>query len=158
MFAFYLFLLSGIALLVFYGSSGEAVNTLVKLLLGTGFASAERFASAFGTAVSAGLVWLLHWRAYRARLGQVGQSQHSLTLVYLFTLSLVFGLWAVFQGASVVELAMGAVMGLDASSAWELAGQAAKLVLTVALWVEHMRLLSRENERAAANAGAAAQA
>ncbi|MCW5874533.1 MAG: hypothetical protein KIS88_07805 [Anaerolineales bacterium] len=45
MFAFYLFLLSGFALMVFYGSFGEAVNLLVKVQLGTGFASAERFAS-----------------------------------------------------------------------------------------------------------------
>lgn len=149
MFAFYLFLLSGIALMVFYGSSGEAVNMLVKMQLGTGFSSAERFASALGLAGSAGLVWFFHWRAFRSRLQGMGQGLQGLALVYLFVLSFGFALWAMFQAASVIELVTALLMGLEDASAWELAGQAAKLVLTAALWVEHLRLFFSETNREA---------
>ncbi|UYN91536.1 MAG: hypothetical protein KIT70_09260 [Anaerolineales bacterium] len=147
MFAFYLFLLSGLALITFYGSAGEAVNSLVKLQLDTGFANDERFASALGLAASAGLFWLFHWRAYRGRLRRLGAGMQGLTLVYLFATAFGFALWAMFQAASVVELGTGLLMGLESASAWELAGQAAKLALTVALWVEHLRLFFTEANR-----------
>lgn len=155
MFAFYLFLLSGIALMVFYGSSGEAVNMLVKMQPGTGEAGAEGFASALGLAGSAGLVWFFHWRAFRNRLRSMGQGLQGLALVYLFVLSSGFALWAMFQAASVIELATALLMGLEEGSAWELAGQAAKLALTAALWVEHLRLFFNETNREAAQAATA---
>lgn len=156
MVAFYLFLLSGLALVTFYGSAGEAVNSLVKLQLGTGFASGEAFASALGLAVSAGLLWFFHWRAYRSRLRQLGAGMQGLTVVYLFATTCGLVLWAMFQAASVVELGTGLLMGLDGASAWELAGQAAKLALTVALWVEHLRLFFREANRETAHKAAEA--
>lgn len=157
MFAFYLFLLSGLALVTFYGSAGEAVNSLVKLQLGTGFASDEAFASALGLAASAGVVWMFHWRAYRRRLRQLGTGMQGLTLVYLFATTFGFALWAMFQAASVVELVTGLLLELDGATAWELAGQAAKLALTVALWVEHLRLFMSESHKEAATAAVGAQ-
>lgn len=154
MFAFYLFLVSAIALAVFYGSAGETINLLVKLQQGAGGAVADHFASALGFAASAGLVWLLHWRGYRTRLAQVGEGQRGLTQVYLFSLSLGFALWAMFQAASLIELVTALLMGQGAVTVWGLAGQAVKLVLTSLLWVEHLRLLFSQTNGAAKTAAA----
>ncbi|QYK50057.1 MAG: hypothetical protein KF701_06580 [Anaerolineales bacterium] len=157
MFAFYLFLLTGIALMVFFGSYGEAVNTLVKMEQGLG--GAGRFTSALGLAVSAGVVWFFHWRAYRSRLRTAGDGMHGLSMVYLFLLSFGFGLWAMLQAATLVELVTEQLMGLVSGSGWLLTGQAAKLAVTVGLWVEHLRLLFAEAAFAAAkSASEAAQA
>ncbi|MCW5874534.1 MAG: hypothetical protein KIS88_07810 [Anaerolineales bacterium] len=98
----------------------------------------------------------MHWRAYRTRLDLVGESQRGLTLVYLFFTAFAFALWAMFQASSVVELATGLLMGLETGSGWQLAGQAAKLALTVALWAEHLRLLFRETAHKVADATAQA--
>lgn len=152
MFAFYLFSVSAVGLLVFYVSASGALSHLVQLQLGTGLRTTEHLLSGLGFAVSAGLIWLLHWRALLQRRRSMGDGLRGLWLVYLLTLSFSLAMTAMTQGATLVEQGGELLMRLEGAGAWQLVAAAAKLLLTGGLWAHHLQVFYVEAKQDMASA------
>lgn len=152
MFTFYLFIVSMITLLVFYASAGGAAGYFVDMQAGTGFMAAERLMSAAGYVVSAGLLWLFHWRILLKERAKLGQTQDALLMAYLLLTAFMFSMGAMFQGSSVVREAGTLLARLDHASGLQLAALGTNLALTLVLWVHHLRLFMAQAKREVATA------
>lgn len=146
MYTFYVFLISTITLLVFYVSAGGAADYFIRLQEGSGFMSAERLMSSLGYAISGGVLWLFHWRlALKERSKH--QTQDALLMAYLLLALFMFSMGLLFQGATVASEATSLLGGYSWASGTRLAAQAAYLLLSLVLWVHHMRLFMAQAQR-----------
>lgn len=144
MFTLYLYGISLISLLVFYGAATGAVSNLVHLQEGTGFYAGKHFVSALGFAVSGGLLWFFHWRGFLGLRRKLGESMRALLMISLLLIAVTFALGVLFQISALVEQASRLLAGYEKASLWKLGGEAAKLLISGGLWLHYLRVFYDE--------------
>jgi hypothetical protein len=139
MYTFYLFLVSMFGFVLFYGSAAFGIADLLEFGKYTTSWSSAEVIGTLSLALTAGVVWLWHWRQLLSRRDQLDEDARSLLQFQLFfaTSILVFGMVA-FGRITIQSLVQ---MAAGANRTGFLLTAAANLGLTAVLWVHHLRKL-----------------